>query len=204
MNDRNLIRGDGNAPYYRAGGEGVFRDENIGVTVDNNRAPNPGQELVGPAMFQFIERTNRAILVQEELIKAAIPYLHDQRITEGATGQTDGSGNLDLKLYVVPQGYKFTATRVNLEAVGFTPASPFSAATAWVALIRGTQFAAGSILDFGPSASGGIIFPSIFSTSDSHAPFLRGGEILSVHVVGSVTLANTDIYARVQGELKPI
>lgn len=142
-----------------------------------------------------VARVLAAIVAEEKKAK--------RRFTEFAqvTGNTDTSGNLDLELYVVPAGYECSIARVNVEDPTHTPASPFTNAAAWIALIRGVKFGAGSILDFGPAASNGPMIPCIFSTSVNHAPKLRGGEILTLHVVGSASLANTAIFARAQLEL---
>lgn len=181
--------------------QSTFRDADRQVIPAVERPPVPGEESVGPALYDLVRETRRAYEANSELLREAIHAGHKRNVIEATSGETDANGNLDLRLFQVPQGHHFTVTRVNVEAGLFTPASPFSAATAWIALIRGALFAQGSILDFGPPASGGVILPSIFSTSDSHAPALNGGEILSLHIVGSITLANTGIWARCQGIL---
>jgi hypothetical protein len=117
------------------------------------------------------------------------------------TSQTDASGNLDLPAYQVPLGFEATITRVNIEAGSgnFTPAAPFAAANAWAALIRGLRFGTGSILDFAPASAGGPIFPGVWTDSATQAIRLRGGEWVTLHVVGTVTLATTPVYCRLQG-----
>lgn len=131
-------------------------------------------------------------------------------------GTADGSGNLDLVIYDVPQGYTFKVTRVNLEAVVGgtlqTPAAPFSAANAWLALMRGTNFSNvggeatasfgnGSMLDFAPATAGSRLFPGLFTWSKNHAPLCQSGTKLGLHVVGTGTFANAQVYCRVQGVL---
>jgi len=200
----------GNSPVpnlYQRDGEGdrsQFRNEDTQVDPKVLTPPYPGSESVGPALYDLVMRTNRALDVQGELLHEAIIAGKRRKVIENVTGETDGSGNLDLKIFQVPQGYNFTATRVNVEAAGFTPASPFSNAAAWIALIRGTSFTVGSLLDFGPATPGSAIIPSIFSTSDNHAPTLNGGEILTLHIVGAAGLANQDIWCRCQGWLVPL
>lgn len=181
-----------------------YREESGDIKPKVLTPPYPGSESVGPNMYDLIMRTNQALDAQGELIREALIAGKRRWVIEATSGETDASGNLDLKVFQVPQGYHFTITRVNVEGAGFTPASPFSAASAWIALIRGALFAPGSILDFGPASSGGVILPSIFSTSDNHAPALNGGEILTLHVVGSATLANIGIWCRCQGWLVPL
>lgn len=181
-----------------------YRKENVKVYTPSRPAPEPGAESVGPALINLVHETRRAFEIENELLRDALKTLHDRPVSEGVSGQTDASGNLDLRLFVVPMGYNFFATRVNIEGGTFTPALPFANAAAWLALIRGQIFATGSVLDFGPATAGGTIIPSIFSTSRNHAPMLRGGEILTLHVVGSASLANTSIWARCQGFLEPL
>jgi hypothetical protein len=181
-----------------------YRKENTEIQTPSRPAPPPGEESVGPALIELVRQTKRAFELENELLRDALKSLDNRLVIEYASGSTDGSGNLDLKLFTVPMGYAFYATRINIEGGAFTPASPFSAATAWLALIRGTNFGVSSILDFGPAAASGTIIPSIFSTSRNHAPALRGGEILTLHIVGSATLANTSIWARCQGFLDPL
>jgi hypothetical protein len=181
-----------------------YRDEEGQVTPKVLTPPPPGSESVGPALYDLVMRTNRALDVQGELLHEAIIAGKRRKVIENVTGQTDNNGNLDLKIFQVPQGYNFSAVRVNVEAAGFTPASPFSSAAAWIALIRGTAFTVGSILDFGPATPGSAIIPCIFSTSDNHAPALNGGEILGLHITGAAGLANQDIWCRCQGWLVPL
>lgn len=178
-----------------------FRNEESNVPGKVITPHEPGSESVGPALYDLIVETRRAFEVQSALFADAVRDSHIRNVIEATSGETDTNGNLDLRLFQVPQGHHFKATRVNIEAAGFTPASPFSNAAAWIALIRGAIFSPGSILDFGPSSSGGSILPSIFSTSSNHAPALNGGEILTLHLVGSATLANVGIWARCQGVL---
>ncbi len=180
------------------------RVETRTVAPTIGRPGNPGEESVGPSLFALVQRTSRAIEVQAELLRHAIPLLDQRTIVERSSGNTDANGNLDLQLYTVPQGYELTMTRLNLEAGTFTPAVPFANAAAWLAIIQGVQFGLGSILDFGPGSVGGTIFPSIFVDSDSEAIKVRGGQILTLHVVGTAALANTAVVARLQGQLGPI
>jgi hypothetical protein len=201
---RNLIHESGGAPYYRQDGENdatQFRNEDAQVPGKVGIPPPPGSDSVGPALFELVQETRRSREVSAELLRSATESFHKRSVIEATSGETDANGNLDLRLFQVPQGHQFTVTRVTIEAAGFTPAAPYGNAAAWIALIRGAIFASGSILDFGPAASGGTILPSIFSSSDSHAPAINGGEILTLHLVGAVALANVGIWARCQGRL---
>src|SRR5215467_1673243 len=112
------------ANLYHEEHDGSFRNEDSSVPGKVLTPPYPGSESVGPALYDLVMRTNRALDVQGELLHEAIIAGKKRWVIENVTGQTDGSGNLDLKIFQVPQGYHFTATRVNVEAAGFSPASP--------------------------------------------------------------------------------
>lgn len=184
-----------------------FRDQNTEVFTPSRPAPEPGAESVGPAMIQLVEENRRAFQVQSNLILKAIPLLNNRIVVEKHAGQTDANGNLDLVLYRVPQGYQFVTTRVTFEDAIHNPGTPFSAAGAWVALISGDKFAPGSMRDMVPNpgnAGATPIIPGIFSDGSSEASVFRGGEIVSLHVVGTITLANVDIFVSLQGQVIPI
>lgn len=184
-----------------------FRLQDKEVITPSRPAPEPGAESVGPAMIHLVEETRRAMAVQSQLILKAVPLLNNRMIVEKHAGQTDAAGNLDLVLYRVPQGYQFLTTRVTIEDATHTPGAPFSAAGAWIALISGDKFAAGSMRDMAPNpgnAGASPIIPFIFSDGSSEASIFRGGEIISLHVVGTATLANTDIFVSLQGQTIPI
>jgi len=181
-----------------------YREENKEILTPSPPAPPPGEESVGPALINLVQETRRAREVQHELFTDFLRKIHKREVYEQVSGTTDASGNLDLPLFQCPQGYNFAATRVNIEGGAFTPASGFSNANAWLALIRGLKFGVGSILDFGPAAAGGVIIPSIFSTSDSHAPRISGGEWITLHIVGTAGFANTSVWVRTQGRLESL
>lgn len=168
------------------------------------RGPALVNELIGQMSPEERHATLIALWRETNVAKRKLSTIQQ------VSANTDGSGNLDLLIFQVPMGYELTVTRVNLEAINgstgasFTPAAPFSAATAWLALYRGERFQFGSVLDFGPPSAGGTIFPSVFTDSDTQAIRLRGGEFLSLHVVGSGTLANAPVAARMQGLLQEL
>lgn len=180
-----------------------FRERSREVNVQSVGHPTPGMEVVGPTMFNLVQETRRAIDIQSRLLQAAIPLLDNRRITDYATGQTDANGNLDLPMYRVPAGMQFVMTRLNVEDGTHTPGAGFTAAGCWIAVIRGDKFSPGSMVDFlpNPPNNNGIIIPALFSDGNSEAAVYKGGEVITLHVVGTVTLANTDIWARFQGEL---
>lgn len=180
-----------------------FRNEDKQIPADSATPPYPGSESAGPALYDLVQRTSRALEVQHELIRHSLVLMEKRFIVQQVSGETDANGNLDLRLFEIPQGFKLQVARVNVEAGTFTPASPFSAANAWMALIRGLAFAPGCILNFGPAVAAGPLLPGIFSESTSHAPIVLGGDAISLHIVGTATLANIAIWARLQGLLLP-
>lgn len=181
-----------------------FRDENRQVPARVGTPPEPGSESAGPSMFHLVQETRRSLEVQNHLLKAAIPLMDQRIVVDYATGQTDGSGNLDLKIYQVPQGYQFITTRVNIEDGTHTPGNGFTAANCWMALIRGDKWQPGSIIDFVPNPpnAAGVILPAQFSDGASEAGVFRGGEIIGLHI--SAGPATTDIWVRIQGQLQSI
>lgn len=149
-----------------------------------------------------VEREAARRLIWGDLNRAKREISEVQAVTSAA----DTNGNLDMPIYQVPGGYELVVTRVNIEAstpagVAYTPAAPFSAATAWAAIYRGLRFGNGAILDFAPPSSGGTIFPGIWTDSATQAIRLRGGEWLSLHVVGSATFASNLVWVRMQGTI---
>lgn len=168
---------------------------------------NPGEEAIGPLMFNLVEESRRAREVHDKLLQAAIPLLDQRIIVERHAGNTDANGNLDLPLYRVPQGYQLVVTRCIIEDATHTPGAPFSAAGAWIALIDGDRFQPGSVKDFLPNpgnAAAVPLIPGLFSDGNTEAAVFRGGQIVSLHVVGTVTLANVDIFCTLQGHEIPL
>lgn len=183
-----------------------YRDADRQIPARVGTPPEPGNESAGPAMFNLVQETKRALEVQSALLRAAIPLLDTRIVVDYATGQADASGNLALKIYQVPQGYQFITTRVNIENGIATPGAPFTAAGAWMGLMRGDSFRPGSLIDFvpNPPGAGGVVLPAIFSDGSSEAGVFRGGEIIGLNFVGTATAANMDIWVRIQGILESV
>jgi len=185
----------------------LYRNENEQIYADSARPPYPGTESAGPALYDLVDRTARALEVQSRLLRDAIPLLNRRIMVEYKTGQTDANGNADIVLYQIPAGMQFIVTRVNVEAAGFNAGTPFSAAGAWIALTRSQTFAVGTTLDFlpnPPNAGATPILPASISDGATEAGVFRGGEFAVLHIVGTATLANVDIWARLQGIQEPI
>ncbi len=184
-----------------------FRDQNRPVAPAYERAPEPGPEVAGPAMFNLVQETRRALDVQSRLIVRAIPLLNNRIIVERHSVETDANGNADLVLYRVPQGMQFVVTRLIVENATNNAGTPFSAAGAWIALILGDRYQPGSIRDFAPNpANAGAtpLLPWVFSDGNEEASVFRGGETVGLHIVGTATLANQDIWATLQGHEFPV
>jgi hypothetical protein len=184
-----------------------YKDE-VDVAGDVMQPPSPGSEVAGPAMFDLVREVKQAQLVGQALLKSAFSLLDKRTIVRQESGQTDGSGNVDIPLFTVPQGFEFVVTRVNVESPAFTPATPFSSATGWIALARGAiiggpgALGPGAILDFlpNPPVATGAILPALFTDGQDQAAILRGGETISLHFFGGGGASiNIDIYCRLQG-----
>ena len=181
-----------------------FREESREVAPTPSPRPNPGEESIGPALFDLLVRTHRSIDVQAELLKAAIPLLNRRTIVEIVNGNTDASGNMDLVLYRVPQGMQFIVTRVNIENGGNSPASPYTNAAGWIGLMRADKFVKGTLVDFlpNPPVSNGAILPASITDGATEAGLFRGGEIIGLHI--DTGPANNDIWVRLQGIQEPV
>lgn len=166
--------------------------------------PEPGTEVAGPAMFDLVREIKHAQMVGQQLLKQADSLLDTRTIVQTANGTTTAAGLLDLLLYTVPGGFEFVVTRVNVEAVGFTPAVPYTNAAGWIALCRGDSFAVGSMLDFlpNPPLASGPILPAVMSDGGEQAGAIRGGEKVSLHIQSGP--ATVDIYVRLQGIQKAV
>lgn len=155
-------------------------------------------------MFDLVEQTRRSVEVQNRLLRSAIPLLDRRIVINYANGQTDGSGILNLVLYRVPQGMQFITTRVNVEAAGFTPATPYTNATGWIGLMRSDRFVIGSLVDFvpNPPLATAPILPASITDGASEAAVFRGGEIIGLTIASGP--ATTDIWVRLQGIEEPV
>lgn len=169
--------------------------------------PEPGSESVGPGMFDLVRELRRTSEVNRYLMEQAKGLNEDKPIVAKGNGTTTATGLLDLPIYLVPSGYELVVTRWNVEAVGFSPAAPYSNAAGFLALFAGLQFptalqGVGSMVDFlpNPPASGGAILPASVTDGATQAGLFRGGEQVSLHV--QTGPASTDIYMRLQGILR--
>lgn len=175
------------------------RNTDQSVRVVGGEAPPPGEESVGPTMFDLVVELRRAREVSAVLMEQATNLLKRRTIVSKATGETNAAGSIDLPIYQVPQGYQLYVTRWNVEAVGFNSGAPFTSATASLFVFNGRNFGVGSMVDFlpNPPAANGNILPATQSDGIASAALFRGGEWISVGIRnGPVTTA---IYARIQG-----
>jgi len=130
-----------------------------------------------------------------------------------ASGNTDASGNLFLIVYATAAGEQFRLTRAVAEAYGYTPAVPYSNASAWVGLYATAQQIApggtftgianalqGDMVAFGPPAAGGPILPFMYTAVESEAPEVRGPRLLVLVVAGGP--ASTRVTLHYQGTLR--
>jgi hypothetical protein len=183
-----------------------FEDRNRDIAPAYYPAPEPGPEVAGPAMFNLVQETVRALDVQSQLIVRAIPLLTNRIVIEKHAVQTDANGNADVKLYQVPQGMQFVMTRCVVEDAAHFAGTPFSVAGGWHAIIEGDRYQPGSIRDFAPNppASNVPFIPWIYSDGNEESAVFRGGQIIGFHIVGTGTLANVDLWISLQGHESPI
>lgn len=175
------------------------RNTDAETAADVAKPPPPGEESAGPGMFDLVRELRRAEQVNNVLMETASKLLKARTIVERTNGTTDGTGLLDMVLYQVPMGFEVVVTRLNVEAVGFTPATPYTNAAGWIALVEGARFGVGSIVDFlpNPPVASGAILPVSTTDGASQAAIFRSGAIISLHL--NAGPATTAIYARLQG-----
>lgn len=135
----------------------------------------------------------------EQTISGYLRPTTPKRDEDGAVAPA--SGDMTVTLPPVPRGMEVIYNRVVIDAPGsaFTPASPYNAAGAYVALLRDQE-----LIDFVSlvaGAGGGI--PYRWTWSTSYGIRLRDGEALSalVHVPPA---AGTGIVLRADGYMSPI
>lgn len=183
-----------------------FRNKDVPVAPHFDEVPEPGRESVGPAMFNLVQETVRALDIQSQLITKAIPLLTNRIIIEKHAVNLDANGNADYKLYQVQQGYQFIMTRCIVEDAAHNPGTPFSVAAAWHAIIEGDKYQPGSIRDFAPNppASNVPLLPWIYSDGNEESAVFRGGQIVGIHLALTAGMANADIWVSLQGHLSPV
>lgn len=175
------------------------RSETVEVPVRSVDAPPPGEESVGPTMFDFVVELRRSQEVSHFLMEQATNLLKRRSIVEKAVGNTSAAGLLNLPIYLVPNGYQFYLTRWNVEAEGFSPGAPYSNAVGQISIFSGQEFGVGAMLDFlpNPPAANGAILPASSTDGLPSAPLFRGGETVSLRLVAGPV--STKINVRIQG-----
>lgn len=144
---------------------------------------------VGPDLWKRVQEaadTPEGRRILRDILHADAPFPDEGRPYQVTVpGQTDGAtGNAAVRLFDMPQGLLGKITRVVVESLSFNPAAPFSAASAWHAIVdvsTGTQVApanvwgSGMVRDFGPTTAGGPLIPALFVDDDPSAGLIRSG-----------------------------
>lgn len=99
--------------------------------------PRPGAEAAGPALEEMVVELGRSRQALEALARAAALEARERYVTGRAGGQTDGSGQLALKLFEVPQGATGHLLLCAVDFAGVTLASPLTNANLWHAIYAG-------------------------------------------------------------------
>lgn len=121
----------------------------------------------------------------------------DERVLNPTSVILSAAGAGTLIAYEVPPGYDLRLDAIVLNAAGVTPAAPYTAAGAYVAVFSDESASPGSLIDFSSTTT---IFPSRFSWSSNEAPIVRSGQVVLVQVVNGP--ANGNVTARLQGVLE--
>lgn len=177
-----------------------------GVPVDGK----PGPFLFEPIDPDAYARHTKAV---EELGRLMGLQTRPDFVWTGASGQTDGSGNLVLPLYAPAAGMEARLHRLFLNAAvpatgaRYTAASPFSASNAYLELHvadptgydatePSSALGISSQCDSAPTTANTPIFPGVFEYSWHQAPEATGPNGFVLYVVGTATLASTTVVAR--------
>jgi hypothetical protein len=177
----------------------IFPNAGVGVETPGERR----RELppFGPAFVPFVDGriTDLERTVQKLLDKWAYRSV---TVVSVSSMTADSSGNIDVPitpnaiLYESPAGFTFALHRLVLTVGGYTFAVPFTAAGSYWELRVG-----GATIYGGSSVSGAGSLPVVAQWGTRDAPRVRGGEILSLYVVGSGSFASKSVSALIQGTL---
>lgn len=115
---------------------------------------------------------------------------------------TDASGNLDLEVGMCPEGWQFDITSLLQWMDGKTPATVFTNAASWYAYYINYPPNAANLMDIGPGAVSGTIFPLRLTYADLADPLIPGGDSLWFHLVGAGAIANTNVTVIASGFLR--
>lgn len=114
---------------------------------------------------------------------------------------TDDEGNVTFPVYQAPAGQNFYASRVVVEANGYTPAAPYANANFYLALYASqnpNQVAQGQLLDFTPATDGAQGLPNVSEyPADDGGPLIQGQHYMVCDVVAGP--ASTRVTVRYQG-----
>lgn len=175
------------------------RSETVEIPIHSATPPQPGEESVGPTMFDMVAELRRSQEVGKFLLDQATNLLRRRTVVEKGQDNTSAAGLLELPIYQVPNGYQFYLTRWNVEAENFSPGAPYSNAVGQLMIFNGKNFGVGAMVDFlpNPPAANGAILPASRSTDFPSSPLFRGGETVSLRLVAGP--ASTRITVRIQG-----
>lgn len=134
----------------------------------------------------------------ERMMRNRDPYI--EKVFRPYSGLTDANGNLVLRVYDVEDGKAFSVGKIILWADGFTPASPYSNAAAWVGIFHGNQPSPANLADFAPYSPGGQIFPGTFEYGLLEAPEFKAPDNVTIGVFSGPP--STNITCLLFGELR--
>lgn len=93
--------------------------------------PGPG---AGPPLTELVVELRRAIDAQNQLALRAARDLQERRVQVAAQANPDGSNDVVMQIYEVPQGALAYLIGLAVEQDGATPATPTTSATLWHAI----------------------------------------------------------------------
>jgi hypothetical protein len=179
-----LYRGDGEM----SPGPDVIHDD-----LRPGQPPAPAEGQQGPPISIPYERWQEHTALLDKLGQTLALTTRPDLVVGLAAGNTDSSGNLLLPIYQVAAGMEGSIARLTgnaaVAATGapYTPAAPYSNAEAYLLFHEvddpNTIPGQSSLVDFGPPAASGPIFPFLITDNSMQATLIRGPRWLVMRVV---------------------
>lgn len=144
--------------------------------------------------FASVERALATLLAERER------RLEREGFRKVVGGNTDGSGNATVTVFELAPNQKFALHRLVVEAAGYTFASPFNGAGAYLeVIVNGAVWDGVSLV---AAAAGGSSLPCVFTASRLQAVEAQDGETLAVKVFSGP--ASTQLSVRALGVLTTV
>lgn len=165
-------------------------------------APAPSEGRQGPPISEELQPGYLELRASiDELGRRLLLETRPDQVSAPFAGTLDANGDAYIGLYQVTEGYEARMTRlvanslVLASGLPYSPASPFSNASAYLELLTASQPQGDSVgndglLDFAPAVAAARLFPTVLSWPVTQAPVVRGPNWFVLHVVAGPHVAN--------------